>query len=126
MLKRVRMRIPGSRTLRVIGWVAAYVLALNTVLVSFALPSASAIGGAAQMLCLTGNDAADGAGTGHTAEHHCPACTAAPSALPPPAPPIAGAERIAHDHTVAARIAERQHAATTHRPGQPRAPPVLA
>jgi hypothetical protein len=122
------MRISAHRTLRTIGWAAAYALALHTILVSFALPAISAGSGAAfAALCLSTGSADDsGTSAPHGSDVHCPSCTAAPSALPPPAPPVTDVVRLAHRHTAQAFTAQRQHTEAIHRPGQPRAPPVLA
>ena len=119
------MRIGANRTLRVIGWVVAYALALHTILLSFALPMVHAgASGELQILCLSTDTGGDKSAP-QSHDVHCPDCTAAIGGAPPPPPVIAHIERIAHSHAVSAVIAERQYAAAPYRPGQPRAPPFV-
>jgi hypothetical protein len=116
------------RGLRFIGWVAAYVLALQTMLLGFgAAPSltAASTGSLAVELCLT-KDTVPGMPAEHRAAEHCPGCLAAAGALSPQ-PADANAIRYA------ASLASPKAAARTPvaiapegRPNLPRAPPHLA
>lgn len=123
-------RIARHRSLRLAGWVAAYGLALQALLFSFAsavhIP-AGAIGmaGAAE-LCRGGP--ADGA-AGDPAQvlrDHCTACFLAAGTVPPPA---SAANAVRYAVTIAPIRPERAapvRAGNVRHPGLPRAPPASA
>jgi hypothetical protein len=124
------VKITRHRSLRTIGWVAAYVLALHTILAGFvAFPAKAALNGVdLAALCLTAPDhGSDRNGAAHGGQDHCAACFVAGSALPPAEPtlhPVAYAVSHEPEIVAAAHAALRRLAG---RPGLPRAPPsVLA
>jgi hypothetical protein len=123
-------RISRHRALRFIAWAAAYVLALQTMLLGLgAVPSlaSASTGSLAVQLCLTGGE---GAGAGEPSRHltvqHCLGCFAGFAAVPGPAPTLVPVAYTA-SALAATVIAQVPNAlASAGRPGLPRAPPVLA
>jgi hypothetical protein len=125
------MKVSQHRSLRLVGWAAAYVLALHTILSSFvALPSYAATGAdGAAILCLAGATHADDTGSGapHGGGPHCAACVVAGVALtPPPVSPQPFAYIVAFVAEPPVSHAAPPGGAITSRPGNPRAPPILA
>jgi hypothetical protein len=118
------------RSLRLVGWVAAYVLALQTMLFGFGtVPSSAWLASTASgfQLCLTGADGGDpDLPLRHQAVKHCPGCFVGltgfahpPRALEPVSFPVL-VPRLA---AAANQPLKRQDSG---RPGLPRAPPSLA
>lgn len=125
------MKVSRHRSLRLVGWVAAYVLALHTILSSFvAIPSQAALAAdGSAILCLTDTGHADNTGSGvpHGGAPHCAACVVAGVALtPPPVSPQPFAYTIAVVAEVFVLHAPPRGGAIASRPGNPRAPPILA
>jgi hypothetical protein len=122
------MKISRHRALRTIGWVAAYVLALHTMLFGLAAtPSlqAASTGSLVVELCLSGNGD-NGDAAGHSTRDHCASCFTISGALPPPAAasplPVSYAQTVARGLD-ALSLAPRP--AFAGRPGLPRAPPLV-
>jgi hypothetical protein len=117
------------RALRVIGWITAYALALQTMLLGLgAVPSlaAGATGSLTIQLCLTGGDGADaGEPSQHLAAQHCLGCFATTAALPAPAPDVLPVAYPAAPVVAASVYQAPPILATGGRPGLPRAPPFL-
>ncbi len=109
-------------SLRTLGWVAAYVLALQTILSAFAFaPIGFASNGELITLCLRNHTGDQAPPANHV---HCQACVAVSPALPPPLT-IEAPARLAVFTLVTprGRPAAPHDSGRAHRPGQPRAPP---
>jgi hypothetical protein len=124
------MKIARRRAFRMVGWIAAYVLALHTML--FALASGAphdaiaGVGPGAE-LCLTSTYTAGDRGSAPDREpqEHCKACFATGG----PVAPATNSQPIVYAFAVALHIhasALVPRASACFRPGLPRAPPSLA
>lgn len=117
------------RCLRVIGWIAAYALALQTMLLGLGAASSLAAGSAGEVaiqLCLTGGDGADAdEPSRHLTAQHCLGCFATAAALPVPAPEVLPVAYAATAMAAAGVYKAPPIFASDGRPGLPRAPPFL-
>lgn len=124
-------RLSRHRTLRFVGWLAAYVLALHTMLLGLAtVPStlAGATGSIVAPLCLAHAPVgeADGPWSQYPTAQHCLGCFTAAAGLPPPGA-VAAVGRYPTAPALAAPTARAATATTLAGwPGLPRAPPILA